>query len=72
MNGCKRLVISDGFHEAVQHPSVDVVVDPIERIVPTDVMKKGGNLHDLDVLVLATGFNAHAYILPMRVTVRTA
>ncbi len=66
--GCKRLVFSDGFHEAVQHPSIDVVTDPIERIVPQGVVTKGGVLHELDVLALATGFDAHAYIRPMTVT----
>lgn len=66
--GCKRLVFSDGFHEAVQHPSVEVVVDPIERVVPEGVVTADGRLHPLDVLALATGFDAHAYIRPMRVT----
>jgi cation diffusion facilitator CzcD-associated flavoprotein CzcO len=66
--GCKRLVFSDGFHEAVQHPSVDVVVDPIDRVVPEGVITGDGTLHELDVLALATGFDAHAYIRPMQVT----
>jgi cation diffusion facilitator CzcD-associated flavoprotein CzcO len=66
--GCKRLVFSDGFHAAVQHESVDVVVDPIERIVPQGVVTADGKLHELDILALATGFDAHAYIRPMKVT----
>ena len=65
--GCKRLVFSDGFHEAVQHPSVDVIVDPIARIAPEGVITADGTLHALDVLALATGFDAHAFIRPMRV-----
>lgn len=66
--GCKRLVFSDGFHEAVQHESVEVVVDLIERVVPEGVVTQDGKLHELDVLALATGFDAHAYIRPMKVT----
>jgi cation diffusion facilitator CzcD-associated flavoprotein CzcO len=66
--GCKRLVFSDGFYEAVQHASVDVVVDPIDRVVADGVLTKDGVLHRLDVLALATGFDAHAYIRPMQVT----
>ncbi len=65
--GCKRLVFSDGFHEAVQHESVDIVVDPIDRIVPEGVVTSDGRLHELDVLAFATGFDAHAYIRPMKV-----
>jgi cation diffusion facilitator CzcD-associated flavoprotein CzcO len=66
--GCKRLVFSDGFYDAIQHPSVDVVIDPIDRIVPQGVITADGTLHELDVLALATGFDAHAYIRPMKVT----
>ena len=66
--GCKRLVFSDGFYEAVQHPSVDVITDPIERIVPEGVLTEDGKLHQLDILAFATGFDAHAYIRPMAVT----
>jgi cation diffusion facilitator CzcD-associated flavoprotein CzcO len=66
--GCKRLVFSDGFHDAVQHASVDVVTDPIDRIVPQGVVTRDGTLHPLDVLALATGFEAQAFIRPMRVS----
>lgn len=66
--GCKRLVFSDGFYEAIQHPGVEVVVDPIDRVVPQGVLTKDGTLHELDVLALATGFDAHAYVRPMQVT----
>jgi cation diffusion facilitator CzcD-associated flavoprotein CzcO len=65
--GCKRLVFSDGFYDAVQHSSVDVVTCAINRVVPEGVITKDGKLHQLDVLALATGFDAHAYIRPMRV-----
>lgn len=65
--GCKRLVFSDGYYEAVQHPSVDVVVDPIARVVREGVVTESGKLHELDVLALATGFDAHAYLRPMQV-----
>lgn len=66
--GCKRLVFSADWYEAVQHPGVDVVTEAIERVVPEGVVTKDGKLHELDVLALATGFNAHAYIRPMQVT----
>jgi cation diffusion facilitator CzcD-associated flavoprotein CzcO len=36
-------------------------------VVPEGVITKDGKLHQLDVLALATGFDAHAYIRPMRV-----
>ncbi len=66
--GCKRLVMSGTFYEAVQKTSVDVVVDGIERIEERGVVTRDGQLHELDVLVFATGFNAHAYVRPLQMT----
>jgi cation diffusion facilitator CzcD-associated flavoprotein CzcO len=66
--GCKRLVFSDGFYDAIQQPGVDVITESIERIEPEGVRTADGALHEIDVLVYATGFDAHAYLRPMQVT----
>jgi cation diffusion facilitator CzcD-associated flavoprotein CzcO len=57
--GCKRLILSTSFYPTVQKQHVDVVVDAIERIEPRGVVTRDGQLHELDVLVLATGFRPH-------------
>jgi cation diffusion facilitator CzcD-associated flavoprotein CzcO len=67
---CKRLVISGEFYEAIQRPSAELVVEDIDRIEPTGVKTVDGKLHELDVLVLATGFHAHQFMRPMNVTGR--
>jgi len=59
---CKRLISSGSFYRAVQKPHVDVVTEAIERIEPTGIVTRDGRLHELDVLVLATGFDSHAYL----------
>lgn len=66
--GCKRLVFSDGFYDAIQKPGVDVVTESIAHIEPAGVRTSDGALHEIDVLVYATGFDAHAYLRPMQVT----
>ena len=66
--GCKRLVFSDGFYDAIQQPSVDLVTSGIDHIEPRGVVTSDGALHELDVLVYATGFDAHAYLRPMTLT----
>lgn len=63
--GCKRLIMSAGFYEAIQHPNADVVTDAIETIEPRGILTRDGRRHELDVLVLATGFNAHQFMRPM-------
>lgn len=65
---CKRLVVSSGFYRAVQRDDADVVAERIERVEPAGVRTADGTLHELDVLVLATGFDTHAYVRPMKVT----
>ena len=57
--GCKRLILSTSFYPAVQKQHVDVVTDGIGRIDPRGVVTKEGQLHELDILVLATGFRPH-------------
>lgn len=67
---CKRLVIADGFYEALQRANARLVTDPIERVEPTGVRTRDGALHALDVLVLATGFHVDWFVRPMHVTGR--
>lgn len=64
---CKRPVMSTRFYRAIQQPGVELVDTPIDHIEPRGVVTTDGRLHELDVLVLATGFHAHAYMRPMRV-----
>lgn len=65
--GCKRLIQAPDFYEAIQRPDTDLVDDGIERVVPEGIVTKTGRLIELDLLVLATGFNAAAYIRPVEV-----
>lgn len=65
--GCKRLVVSDGYYRAISQPNAHLVADRIAGIEPAGVRTADGTLHELDVLVLATGFDTHRSIRPMRV-----
>jgi cation diffusion facilitator CzcD-associated flavoprotein CzcO len=67
---CKRLVISPDFYQAIQHPNAELITDHIERIEPGGVRTADGRLHELDVLVLATGFKANAFMRPMELVGR--
>jgi cation diffusion facilitator CzcD-associated flavoprotein CzcO len=67
---CKRLIMSDGFYEAIQRPNATLVTEGIERIEPAGVRTRDGRLHELDVLVLATGFRVDRFVRPMHVVGR--
>ncbi|MBP2187906.1 flavin-containing monooxygenase [Nocardia goodfellowii] len=62
---CKRIVVSTKFYRAVQRPDVSVVTDAIERVEPRGIVTADGTLHELDVIVLATGFDPRSYMRPM-------
>jgi cation diffusion facilitator CzcD-associated flavoprotein CzcO len=67
---CKRLVISPDFYGAIQRPNAELVTERIQRIEHNGVRTADGRLHELDVLVLATGFKTDAFMRPMRVVGR--
>jgi cation diffusion facilitator CzcD-associated flavoprotein CzcO len=67
---CKRLVMSDNFYRAVQQPQADVVTAGIERVEAKGVRTRDGKLHELDVLVLATGFRVDRFMRPIKVVGR--
>ncbi|HET6915060.1 MAG TPA: NAD(P)/FAD-dependent oxidoreductase [Acidimicrobiales bacterium] len=67
---CKRLVMSPNFYDAIQKPNADLVVEPIERVEPSGIRTGDGVLHELDVLVLATGFRVDRFVRPVEVVGR--
>jgi cation diffusion facilitator CzcD-associated flavoprotein CzcO len=68
--GCKRLVISSTFYEAIQRDNVLLETTAIERISERGVVTKDGVEHELDVLILATGFHPFNFMRPMNLTGR--
>ena len=64
---CKRLVYSWQYYDTVQHPNVVIETEAIEKIEANGVRMANGDLHELDILVLATGFQADQFIRPTQV-----
>jgi len=54
--GCKRILLSNDFYQAIQRPHVRLVTEPIARIAPDGIETADGVLHPADALVFATGF----------------
>lgn len=67
---CKRLVVSPGYYPAVSRPHVSVVTEAIERAEPSGLRTVDGRLHEVDVLVLATGFRVDRFLRPIQATGR--
>jgi cation diffusion facilitator CzcD-associated flavoprotein CzcO len=67
---CKRLVLSGRFYRAMQRDDVELVTAGIDHVESRGIVTTDGNLHEADVIVLATGFDAHAYMRPMELVGR--
>src|SRR5262249_45395954 len=53
----KRIILDNGWFDALTRENVTLVADSIECVLPTGIRTKAGETYDLDVLVCATGFN---------------
>ena len=62
---CKRLVVSTNFYRQFNRSNVELVDGGIDHVEPRGIVTRDGRLHELDVIVLATGFDAHAYMKPL-------
>ena len=51
----------------MQRDTSSVVTEAIDHVEPEGIVTADGRLHELDVIVLATGFDAHAYMRPMEI-----
>ena len=67
---CKRLIVSGDFYRAIQSPNAELVTDAIDSVEAGGVRTVDGHLHELDVLVLATGFKVDAFVRPISVVGR--
>jgi cation diffusion facilitator CzcD-associated flavoprotein CzcO len=65
--GCKRILLSNEYFEAVQRQNVELITEGIERITPAGVLTKDGKEHPLDALVCATGFQAAEAVAPFEI-----
>ncbi|KAL7310606.1 hypothetical protein PS15m_010086 [Mucor circinelloides] len=57
--GCKRGAFSTNYYQTLAQPHVKVVKDHITDIRDRHIITEDGTLHQVDVVVLATGFKTH-------------
>src|SRR6185436_2125328 len=54
--GCKRILPSNEWYPALQQPNVELVTDGIREVRPEGIVTADGVLHEVDTIVMATGF----------------
>ena len=55
--GCKRILYSAKYYQAVADPKTELVTDRIARITPRGIVTADGAERDVDVIIFATGFH---------------
>lgn len=67
--GAKRAVASDAFYAAMRQTNV-AIAPAVKRMDERGLTDDQGNRHDLDVVILATGFRTADYLSRLKVTGR--
>lgn len=60
--GCKRPVLASTFYEAFNQPHVDLVPHAVTSVTGTGLVDTRGTHHEVDVLVLSTGFQPTRFL----------
>mgnify|MGYP000293516851 CR=1 FL=1 len=68
--GCKRILPTNEYYPALQRPNVELVTEGIEAIQPAGIRTRDGEERPLDLLILATGFEAAEAVAPFAITGR--
>lgn len=67
----KRMLQDNGsWLSTLKRENVDLVTEGIRGIVPEGIVTEDGTLHEVDVIVWATGFHANRFLWPIRVVGR--
>lgn len=66
--GCKRILISNHWYEALTQPHVDVINTGIQEITENGILDTEGNLREVDTIIYGTGFAATEFMAPMQIT----
>lgn len=63
----RRTVVSDEYYPALKSPKVTLVPHAVQSLTPTGVVDAANEKHDVDLIALATGFDAANYLSTYRI-----
>lgn len=64
----RRTVTSDTYYQSLRSPKVTLVPNAVKGLTAAGAIDSNGDEHELDMIVLATGFDAHNYLSTYRVS----
>ena len=63
----KRILQDNGWYRTLVRDDVELVTEPILEVTPDAVVTRDGTKHPVDVLLLATGYQAGKFLWPMEI-----
>jgi 4-hydroxyacetophenone monooxygenase len=66
----KRMLRDNYWYRMLKRPNVVLETNPIERITEHAIQMRDGTVHEVDVIILATGFQASKMLSPMEIAGR--
>jgi 4-hydroxyacetophenone monooxygenase len=61
----KRMLRDNHWYKMLKRPNVSLVNDPVSHITESAIVMKDGTVHEVDVIIVATGFQAAKMLWPM-------
>lgn len=66
--GCKRVLFSENYYEAVSRPNVEVIPEGVREVTASGLVSAtSGVERDADVIIYGTGFRTKDFVAPMEV-----
>ena len=62
----RRLVVDNGWYDALRRDNVELVTDGIERFTPTGIRTTDGVERDFDMVILGAGFDVSRFLWPVQ------
>jgi 4-hydroxyacetophenone monooxygenase len=63
----KRILIDNRWYRTLARENVELVTDPIQRVVPEGIETVDGTVRSFDAIIFATGFQASKMLAPMKI-----
>lgn len=67
----KRMLLDNGWFRTLRRDNVHLVTDRVARVDGDRIVTRDGNEHQVDVIVLATGFDVVRFLAPMTIRGRS-
>ncbi|MFC8045331.1 flavin-containing monooxygenase [Nocardia sp. NPDC057353] len=62
----KRLLLDNGWFATLRRPHISLVTDGIDHLTERALVTPSGETHEIDTLVLCTGFQQQRFLYPLR------